>query len=469
MEIFRVSLSEKDGFTYKKLIQGAASEETVSAVEYVTSRPPAKLIGEKPWWQAINSGDMRWKASQPATRTKPALPCQSRTVSVRERAVSSGARLTTLPHRPLRSCCVDFAQCRIQPAVLRATAAVAPVQCLALAPRPGVNEVPKEEALMTAVPNTTASVGSSHERVEQFQQLVSHAFAPLHIRSNEIAGPVGSLRSVKPGGVMVTRITGGPCTVLRSRSLIGSSDPELVKVVLYGHGRAGAEQDGRQCLPTPGDLVVYDTTRPYELQFWDSFDLIVLGIPRALLGPHVHPLASRTASPVPTDSGGRRLAAALLRDAASDPDACSGSGAPHLADALVSVVLSALAEQPVAVRPTSDLAEQILTYSLGRLADPSLSPESVARAHHVSVRYLYKILQQRDVTLASWIRRHRLERIRRDLADPTLADRSVASIAAEWGVLDATHISRALRAEFGQSAVEIRGSVVGYASGVNRR
>ncbi|MDQ1046303.1 helix-turn-helix domain-containing protein [Streptomyces sp. V4I2] len=110
------------------------------------------------------------------------------------------------------------------------------------------------------------------------------------------------------------------------------------------------------------------------------------------------------------------------------------------------MVLSALAEQPVSVRPADDLAERILTYCLGRLSDPRLSPESVARAHHVSVRYLHKVLQQRGVTLASWIRGRRLERIRRDLADPALADRSVSVIAARWGLLDATHLSRTLRA-----------------------
>ncbi|MFF3554038.1 helix-turn-helix domain-containing protein [Streptomyces tsukubensis] len=123
-------------------------------------------------------------------------------------------------------------------------------------------------------------------------------------------------------------------------------------------------------------------------------------------------------------------------------------------------MLSALAEQPVALRPSDDLAERILTHCLGRLSDPRLSPESVARAHHISVRYLHKVLQRRGVSLASWVRSRRLERIRRDLADPALVDRSVSVIAAGWGYLDAAHLSRALRAEYGRSAVEIRAEAV---------
>ncbi|GLF92685.1 AraC-like ligand-binding domain-containing protein [Streptomyces yaizuensis] len=305
-----------------------------------------------------------------------------------------------------------------------------------------------------------ADVGDPDEQTEQFQRLVSDAFAPLRVspdRTAPAAGPAATLSCARPGEVLVTRISGGPCTVARTPSLIGSGDRELVKVALYGHGRAGVAQDGRQVLTAPGDLVVYETVRPYELRFWEPFDLVVLGIPRALLGPRAEPLAARTASAVPTDGGGRRLAAALLRDTAGDLAACTGGGAPHLADALVSMVLSALAEQPVPDRPGSDdLAERILAHCLGRLSDPRLSPESVARAHHVSVRYLHKILQRRGVSLASWIRLRRLERIRRDLTDPALADRSVSVIAAGWGVLDAKHLSRALRAEYGQSAAEIR-------------
>ncbi|MGW8765909.1 AraC-like ligand-binding domain-containing protein [Streptomyces sp. NPDC055815] len=297
-------------------------------------------------------------------------------------------------------------------------------------------------------------------QVDRFQQLASDAFAPLRIRP-DAPGTSGSLHCAKPGEVVVTRIVGGPCTVQRTGSLIGSRDRELFKVALYGSGRAGVEQDGRQCRPGPGDLVVYETARPYELRFWDPFDLVVLGIPRALLGPHADRLASRTASVVPTDGGGRRLAGALLRDAASDLDAIGGRGGPHLADALVSLVLTAVAEQPFSVRPQDDFAERILAYCLGRLSDPRLSPESVARAHNISVRYLHKVLQQRGITLASWIRRSRLERIRRDLVDPDLMGRSASVIAARWGVLDATHLSRALRAEFGQSAAEIRKAASG--------
>jgi AraC-like DNA-binding protein len=82
----------------------------------------------------------------------------------------------------------------------------------------------------------------------------------------------------------------------------------------------------------------------------------------------------------------------------------------------------------------------------------------VARAHGVSVRYLHKVLAPTGSTLSAWIRRQRLDRIRRDLADESLAGRTASAIAARWGMTDTGHLSRALKAEFGMTAHEIRRS-----------
>jgi AraC-like DNA-binding protein len=84
--------------------------------------------------------------------------------------------------------------------------------------------------------------------------------------------------------------------------------------------------------------------------------------------------------------------------------------------------------------------------------------ESVARAHGVSVRYLHKALAPTGSTLSAWIRRQRLERVCRDLVDESLRARTASAIAARWGITDTDHLSRALKAEFGMTAGEIRRS-----------
>jgi AraC-like DNA-binding protein len=91
-----------------------------------------------------------------------------------------------------------------------------------------------------------------------------------------------------------------------------------------------------------------------------------------------------------------------------------------------------------------------------RLGDPELSPGTVAAAHHISLRYLHKLFEGEQTTVADWIRRRRLERSRRDLLDPALRDRPVSATAVRWGLTDPAHFSRLFRAAYGMPPGEYR-------------
>jgi AraC-like DNA-binding protein len=86
-----------------------------------------------------------------------------------------------------------------------------------------------------------------------------------------------------------------------------------------------------------------------------------------------------------------------------------------------------------------------------RLADPGLTPETIAAAHGISTRHLYKLFEEQGLTVAAWIRERRLERCRHDLTDPRLLSRPVQGVAARWGFSDPAHFSRLFRAAYGVS------------------
>jgi AraC-like DNA-binding protein len=84
------------------------------------------------------------------------------------------------------------------------------------------------------------------------------------------------------------------------------------------------------------------------------------------------------------------------------------------------------------------------------LADPDLDPDTIARANHISVRYLHKLFQEQGTSVGSWVRERRLANCRRDLADPALAQRGVHVIARSWGFDDAAHFSKIFKASYGE-------------------
>jgi len=128
---------------------------------------------------------------------------------------------------------------------------------------------------------------------------------------------------------------------------------------------------------------------------------------------------------------------------------------------LVGVTLDMLAgamtrsKEPVCSTPRTTLFDRVRTYIDKRLDEPDLSPATIAADHHISVRYLHFIFNERGLTVGGWIRTRRLDQCRAALTDRR-PDRSITEIALNWGFSDAAHFSRSFRASFGTTPTEYR-------------
>jgi len=91
-----------------------------------------------------------------------------------------------------------------------------------------------------------------------------------------------------------------------------------------------------------------------------------------------------------------------------------------------------------------------------RLADPALSPASVAAAHGMSLRNLHLLFEPTGVSFARYVLRRRLQECRATLASPAQAHRSVTDIAFGWGFNSLTTFYGAFQREFGMAPGEVR-------------
>ncbi|GAA4605695.1 helix-turn-helix domain-containing protein [Actinoallomurus liliacearum] len=299
------------------------------------------------------------------------------------------------------------------------------------------------------------------QRPEDLQAVASSILVPLRVTAPVDAAFPGRFRatvdSAHVGPVILAHIRGAAHQVTREADHISSTDGELLKVTLHRSGPADVFQDDRTRRARAGDLVVFDTARPYRLTVTDACDVIVIAVPRTMLGANADVISRRAAMPVPCEAGTRAVIAAFFSDLAERIDDLPGGSNLHLADALASLLVATFTDtSPQRVEVTADLTDRITAYTIANLGDPALSVESVARRHGISPRYLHRLFQRRGITFAAWVRQERLIRIRRDLQDPALATRTAAAIAARWGIPDSGHLSRALKKEFGLSAAGIR-------------
>ncbi|MEV6810390.1 helix-turn-helix transcriptional regulator [Streptomyces sp. NPDC051132] len=80
----------------------------------------------------------------------------------------------------------------------------------------------------------------------------------------------------------------------------------------------------------------------------------------------------------------------------------------------------------------------------------------IADAHHLSARTVQRLFQQQGTTVSAFIREQRLNRCRRDLADPSLAHHSIRSVAARWGFPRPAEFTRTFQADTGLSPSQYR-------------
>jgi AraC-like DNA-binding protein len=301
-------------------------------------------------------------------------------------------------------------------------------------------------------------------RADYWHHVLEHTFGPAELR---VCGRLGSgdrLRVGDAGAVRVFELSiSGRNEAERARTHIRRLDRELYKIAVHTRGRGVAEQDGRQTVLTPGDLIFADLSRPCR---WDysSARFVSVAFPRALLPLPEDHLTRLTGVRIPGDRGLGALVSSLARQLPERLDDCNAADRARLGTAVLDLVAAALAtrlDRAQDVPPDSRrraLLLRVLAFIEQRLGDPGLSPAAIAGAHHISVSYLYKLFETDQTTPAEWVKRRRLERCRRDLLDPFLRHTPVSAIAARWGFTSPAHFSRAFRAAHGLPPAEFRRS-----------
>ncbi len=98
----------------------------------------------------------------------------------------------------------------------------------------------------------------------------------------------------------------------------------------------------------------------------------------------------------------------------------------------------------------------ILEFVDRNLADPALGIALIGQEFGMSSRTIHKLFEGEAHTVARAIWDLRLERCRDEMADPSLAGRSITEIAHLWGFSDSQHFSRAFKQRFGMTPREYR-------------
>jgi len=252
-------------------------------------------------------------------------------------------------------------------------------------------------------------------------------------------------------------VLGEPHLVRRSRS--GDEDGSLL-VSVQLRGNCVVKQDGREAVLQPGDMALYDASRPYDLIFpsGDHRQAVLQAAPAD--SSVTTSLLRRTAVRIPGRNGIGPAVGALLT---AIPDSIHDAEVVH-AERLAQSALDLLSLSfSSGTRPdrAAELLDRARAYIEAHADDPGLNPGRIARGLHVSLAHLHRTFRRSDATVNTLVRHVRLDRAAADLHDEKLRHWTVAAIGSRRGFNDAAHFSRLFASHFGMTPSEWRRQAAG--------
>ena len=289
---------------------------------------------------------------------------------------------------------------------------------------------------------------------------------PVQIDLRHDRLPAARMSCASLGALRIRDVVGGDHVYTRDAADIRQGDPQTVQIGIPLGGQSIMIQDGREAVLNGGDMVLYDSSRPFTLVMESQFHWQVFLLPKAKLRRSDHELSQVTAIPLSGARGASRAVSAFLRGLAAEVSGLEGSpGSAALgenaADLIATMVRSRFGRQWDVAGPDAVLIAAIEIYLRDHHADPDLDPARIAAAHGLSVRRLHSLLEPSGRSVTARLRDERLAAIRRDLGDPRLAFRPVARIAAGHGLRNASAFARLFRSVEGITPHEFRAAALG--------
>ncbi|MFF8277956.1 helix-turn-helix domain-containing protein [Streptomyces lateritius] len=242
----------------------------------------------------------------------------------------------------------------------------------------------------------------------------------------------------------------------------GEEGGNFLYLGMHVQGPVTSVRDGAPSPLEPNDLVFCDPARRHLLRFGDGCRMLFFRIPRCYLGVTESELNQVVGVPVRGGEGLGALVSDFLSALAAEAEfrrSSIGDRRARTAVHLLSVLVMELLETDTAdeaadaSRGGNETLSRIRAFVEEHLMDPDLSPESIARAHHISVRYLHKLFQSDGTTVSQWVRRRRLEACRIELGRSHRRT-TMAAVAHRWGFSSPSHFSRTFRGAYGMSPSE---------------
>lgn len=307
-----------------------------------------------------------------------------------------------------------------------------------------------------------SSYGLGADKRRDWQDLVADLYGPLDVDlAHGGTGFRGEIHFSTIGRTELTEIRTDGEVARRKKQHISKDERDFFLFGLGLSGTARYEQYGRECELGARHFGLIHSGSPYHFSHEESISQVCLSIPRVALESRVGDAHSFCSRERPVLPGLPTLLADLLVSLARQANEINDASAPiveaNLLD-MIGLYFDGCRERTMvsgtAVRWA--LHRRAVDHLTEALSRPELTPDLIAAALGISTRYLHRVFEDAQDTVAETLMRMRLDRCRDHLIDPSKRPVSIKEIAYKSGFKSQSHFASAFKGKFGMSPRDLR-------------
>ncbi|MGE0100298.1 MAG: helix-turn-helix domain-containing protein [Hydrogenophaga sp.] len=286
-------------------------------------------------------------------------------------------------------------------------------------------------------------------RLDYWVGAICEAFLEMDCSSRLPQAFEGRLISVEVGPLSFNQVEASTQDVYRTRAGIARSASHPFYLITQRQTPWHVCQGGHRAGLRPGDSVLVDSARLYELHFPESVEVMSIQLPRSWVGQWLNRTDDAFPRVAYRDQGWGRALSGLTLQFAHDPLLAAQYPSQLLCDQLGAMLAAAIEPQPpVRSPPSHDLFQRAQRLQQEQLDQPGLTSQRVAEQLGVSVRTLHRAFAAESTSFAQSLRRLRLDRAELLLAQARLANIAISELGRRCGFVDASHFVREFQRHF---------------------
>ncbi len=300
------------------------------------------------------------------------------------------------------------------------------------------------------------------DAVRAWQDWAAQTIAPIDVCVFDEGAFAARWSSHGVGQLRLLRLDAPAQRVVHNGDGAGKATPSI-QLVYARSGALKTRMGGKRFTVRPGEFVLLDNTRFYQMEMDTAHEAVDLMMPLGWLDRYLPDPGALLGKPVSAREGWGAPLGSLLETMAEGIDQ-TPLPRPMIAEQVGTLLTLATgfheapAESRQSTRHRGQLARQILRRIETDFADPDLSPERLAAELGISKRYLQQLLAGSGTSFVQELTATRLDRASDMLSDRRAGGLSVGEIAFRCGFFDPGYFARAFRKRFGRTPSEWRGS-----------